>query len=375
MIAPRGSQPIAQSGQTDRERSMCAAALESAPDAMMICRDDGSIVLVNAQAEGLFGYNREEILGRPVEVFVPDRLRAAHGDHRGNYHRDPRVRPMGAGYELVARRRDGTEFPAEISLAPVTTPDGAFISVVIRDITARKAIETALRAANRELEVFSDSVAHDLRAPLRGMRAFAERLLETSADRLDAEGLDNLREIVSNARRMGGLVDALHGLTQVSLVGLHPDVVDLSAVARAVARDLSQRHPEHPVAWTVAEGLTARVDPHLARSLFDNLLGNAWKFTRHAPSPRVEVGVTEVEMVPTYFVRDNGVGFDMASADSLFAPFRRLHAQDEYSGTGVGLATVQRIVHRHGGTVHADARVNEGATFFFTLGACVRSGA
>ena len=244
-----------------------------------------------------------------------------------------------------------------------------------RDITARRRAEDALaqakeaaEAASRELEAFSYSVAHDLRAPLRGMHGFAHLLLEAYGTKLDAEGQDWLQEILLNAGKMGALIDALLSLSRVTRSELRRERVHLSALARASAKELAlNNEPKRTVELVVEDGLMAYADETLTRALFDNLLGNAWKFTSRVPSPRVEFGATQDNGVLTFFVHDNGAGFDMTYADKLFGPFQRLHAAAEFPGTGIGLATVQRIVHRHGGQVRAEGVVNGGATFHFTL--------
>ena len=341
--------------------------LEAAPDAMVIVGSDGRIALVNSQVERVFGYTRDELLGQPIEVLVPERFRARHPGHREGYFLNSQPRPMGAGLDLYARRRDGSEFAAEISLSPLRTPEGVLVTAAIRDITQRKVTETALKLANRELEAFSYSVAHDLRAPLRGMNGFAQVLLDRYRDKLDAEGQDWLQEILLNARRMGGLIDALLSLARLARSEMRPQRVDLSALARAVAARLAARDPGRDVTLVIADDLHADLDPRLALALLENLLGNAWKFTGHTTAARIEVGAVDGDGGPTFFVRDNGAGFDMAFTEHLFGPFQRLHSADEFPGTGIGLATVQRIVHRHGGRVWADGRVGEGATFFFTL--------
>ncbi|MDO9019674.1 MAG: PAS domain S-box protein [Deltaproteobacteria bacterium] len=341
--------------------------LEAAPDAMVIVGSDGRIALVNSQVERVFGYTRDELLGQLIEVLVPERFRARHPEHRDGYFRNSHPRPMGAGLDLYARRRDGSEFAAEISLSPLRTPEGTLVTAAIRDITQRKVTETALKLANRELEAFSYSVAHDLRAPLRGMNGFAQLLLDRYRDKLDAEGQDWLQEILLNARRMGGLIDALLSLARLARSEMRPQRVDLSALARAVAAGLAARDPERDVSLVIADGLHADLDPRLALALLENLLGNAWKFTGHTAAARIEVGAVDADGAPAFFVRDNGAGFDMAFAEHLFGPFQRLHPAKEFPGTGIGLATVQRIVHRHGGRVWAEGRVGEGATFFFTL--------
>jgi light-regulated signal transduction histidine kinase (bacteriophytochrome) len=199
------------------------------------------------------------------------------------------------------------------------------------------------------------------------MNGFAQVLLDRYRDKLDAEGQDWLQEILLNARRMGGLIDALLSLARLARSEMRPQRVDLSALARAVAARLAARDPGRDVTLVIADDLHADLDPHLALALLENLLGNAWKFTGGTAAARIEFGTVESEGASAFFVRDNGAGFDMAFTEHLFGPFQRLHSADEFPGTGIGLATVQRIVHRHGGRVWADGRVGEGATFFFTL--------
>jgi signal transduction histidine kinase len=231
----------------------------------------------------------------------------------------------------------------------------------------RDRAEAALKLANAELEVFSYSVAHDLRAPLRGMNGFAQVLLDTYKDKVDAEGQDWLQEILLNARKMGDLIDGLLALARVTRSDLRREHVDLSAIVRESATQLAASEPHRTVEVKVQDGLFAEVDSRLARALFLNLLGNAWKFTCKVPSARIEFGATEKDGSRAFFVCDNGAGFDMAFAGKLFTPFQRLHTVSEFPGTGIGLATVQRIVHRHGGRIWAEGSVGGGATFYFTF--------
>jgi len=240
-----------------------------------------------------------------------------------------------------------------------------------QDLAAHRQVEAALEHrtseledANRALEAFSYSVAHDLRAPLRAMNGFAQILLEDHAIQLEPEAVAHLRKIQGNAMRMGVLIDALLGLSRLARSTLQLQPVDLSAVAQSVIAQLAASDPKRAVEVTIDPGLTAMADARLVRSVFDNLLGNAWKFTAKSLSPQISVGSTDGR---TFFVRDNGAGFDMGHAGKLFSPFERLHTADEFPGTGIGLATVQRIVHRHGGRISVTSQLNGGATFFFTL--------
>jgi light-regulated signal transduction histidine kinase (bacteriophytochrome) len=247
-------------------------------------------------------------------------------------------------------------------------------SKIVRDITGRRRAEETLahakvaaEAANRELEAFSYSVAHDLRAPLRGMNGFAQLLLDTYSDKLDADGQDWLHEILLNAKKMADLIDALLSLARVTRSDLKLERTDLSAIGREVTAQLAAAAPERTVAVEVQDDLHAVVDPRLARVLLTNLLGNAWKFTSKVPAARIELGATQREGTPTFFVRDNGAGFDMAYAAKMFAPFQRLHTVTEFPGTGIGLATVQRILQRHGGRIWAEGALDRGAAFYFTF--------
>jgi signal transduction histidine kinase len=240
-------------------------------------------------------------------------------------------------------------------------------AVAYRELTERKRAEAALVRANRDLESFSYSVAHDLRGPLRGIGGYSAVLLEDYGERLDEEGKHHLDRIAAGAETMGRLIDALLGLARLTRTELRRETVDLTQHAETIADQLRAAHPDRVVEFVNEAGVVAQGDAQLLLMLLDNLLGNAWKFTARTPSPRVTFGCIVKEEGAVYYVKDNGAGFDMAYAKKLFAPFHRLHRVADYPGTGIGLATVQRIVHRHDGLVWAEGTVDEGATFFFTL--------
>jgi light-regulated signal transduction histidine kinase (bacteriophytochrome) len=226
---------------------------------------------------------------------------------------------------------------------------------------------TDLLAANQELKAFTHSVAHDLHAPLRSIEGFSQILLEDYADRLDKQGKEHLERLKASSQHMSHLIDDLLDLSRVTSAELNREQTDLSAMAQAIAADLIREQPERQAHVDIQDGIEVFGDPDLLSIMLQNLLGNAWKFTSKKAETEISFGTTMHEGRQAYFVRDNGAGFNMAHSDKLFEPFKRLHSAKEYSGTGIGLASVRRIIRRHGGQIWAEGEVNKGATFYFTL--------
>jgi signal transduction histidine kinase len=243
-----------------------------------------------------------------------------------------------------------------------------------REINERKRAEEEIRrtngkllAANKELEAFSYSVSHDLRTPLRTIDGFSQALLEDYADKLDATAQEHLHRVRRAAQHMAALIDDMLNLSRVTRCELHREKLDLSAMARLIAAELQEAEPDRQVEFVIENGLAAVGDPQLLRAAMENLLRNSWKYTSGHPTARIEFGSSVGKEKHCFIVRDDGAGFDPRYADRLFGAFQRLHTEKEFPGTGVGLATVQRIIHRHGGEIWAEAAIEKGATFYFTL--------
>lgn len=481
--------------------------LDSAPDAIVIVDQDGQINLVNHQTEKLFGYSRDELLRQPVDMLVPESVRARHKEHRRNYLAEPLTRPMGQKKDLYGLRKDGTLFPVEISLSSLATDEGLLVTGIIRDISdrieaeqarqhmqvryrelvdnlpvgvfrklpdehgrflevnpamvaifeaesaeqllthsfsefyldpetraaftektilhghvndeevilktlkgrrfhaalsakkaedtqgniyfdgivddisARKEIESQvnhlntnlrnrtaeLETVNEELEAFAYSVSHDLRAPLRAIDGFSRTLVSEYLEILDEKGKDRLNRIRRATQRMDALIEDLLKLSRVTRAELKREPVDISAIASDILAALCRDKPQRFVNYRVEDGLTANCDARLIRVAMENLLSNAWKFTGQRADAVIEVGGRSNGKGFIYSVKDNGAGFDMNYKEKLFGTFERLHDATGFPGSGIGLATVRRIIHKHGGRIWAEGAVDHGAAFYFTL--------
>jgi signal transduction histidine kinase len=296
----------------------------------------------------------------------------------------------GIGWGLIAseptaiafQRRDRTLMRLLFLYGFMLLLSVAFASIILRTVASLKLAEnkilnlnenlqhraTELEATNNELESFSYSVSHDLRAPLRAIDGFSQALMEDYADKLDHTGKDYLGRIRAGSQRMAQLIDDLLNLSRVARSSVTRQEVDLSAMANSIVSELRRAEPGRRIDCSIAENLHVNGDEHLLRVALENLLGNAWKFTEKCARAQIEIGKLQDPGAPVYFVRDNGAGFDMAHVDKLFGPFQRLHSMQEFKGTGIGLATVQRVIHRHGGRIWAEGGVGQGATFYFKLG-------
>jgi PAS domain S-box-containing protein len=364
------------------ERDLLHTLMDNVPDYIYFKDARTRFTRVNRAHARALGLRRpEDAMGKTdFDFFTEEHAREAFADEQEILRTS---QPLLSKVE-EAPRLDGFTVWVDTTKVPIRDANGCVTGLfgISRDITRRKQAEDAIRrlnaelesrtielsATNKELEAFSYSVSHDLRAPLRSIDGFSQALLEDYHHLLDEPGKDFLNRIRSSTQRMAQLIDDLIELSRVTRAEVRPEAVNLSAIAKAMAEELRTSEPGRRVEFSIAENLLAQGDEHLLRVAMDNLIRNAWKFTSKRPSARIEVGTAGREdnhMV--YFVRDDGAGFEMDHAQKLFSPFQRLHSMAEFSGTGVGLATVQRIVHRHGGRVWAEGQVDRGACFYFTL--------
>ena len=372
-----------QRAEADRQRveKLMNSVIENNP-VMIFLKDakDLRFMLFNKAAEEITGFKRDELIGKSDhDLFTNNEADFFTAkDRHVLRQRDVLDIPE----QTIQTRHAGLRVLHTRKMALLDdTGDPQYLLGVSEDITERKRAEESIRqlnidlqkqsdqlqAANKELEAFSYSVSHDLRAPLRSIDGFSQALQEDYADKLDSEGKDHLRRVRASTQRMGQLIDDMLNLSRITRGEMRCESIDLTAMAEVIAADLQKTAPGRDVEFVISEGLVVQGDARLLRIMLDNLLNNAWKYTSKQPRARIEVGFAQNNGQSAYFVRDDGVGFDMAYAGKLFGAFQRLHGMAEFSGTGIGLATVQRIIHRHGGRVWAQGKVDQGATFYFTI--------
>ena len=376
------------------------ATVESAPVAMIMIGPSGGILLANAETEKLFGYEPGELLGRALDSLVPERFRADHPGHRHAFFADPRARRMGAGRDLFALRKDGTEFSVEIGLNPVETPEGVFVLAAIVDITARKELEDALRNANTSLEArvaerteelarqrddlrhanealagsnldlqrFAYVASHDLQAPLRSISGFVQLLRSRYAGKLDERADDWIRRTIESAKQMQTLITHLLSYSRIESPSRARrfDPTPLRSVVDDAIAMLEATIAESGATITCEELPTVSGDRPQLVQLLQNLIGNALHYRKEEP-PRVHISARANGAEWEVAVRDNGIGIEPRYHERIFEIFKRLHTQSTHPGTGIGLAICRRVVERHGGRIWVEAAEGGGSVFRFTI--------
>ncbi|HLF96067.1 MAG TPA: PAS domain S-box protein [Methylococcaceae bacterium] len=358
-----------------RTRDRFEMLVRSSPNGIVLVDRDGRIVLFNAALEKMFGYPRAELLGQTVELLVPERLRERHVQSRREFSAHPEIRAMGARRDLSGRHKDGREIPVEIGLTPVDTEQGPMVLTTIIDITQRKQAEneirertTQLEAINRELETFTYSVSHDLKAPLRGIDGYSRLLLEDHAAQLDEEGRKFLANVRHGAQQMGQLIEDLLAYSRMERRSMQKNPIALADLVRAVVGEMDDEIRSRSVELRLeVPPLLAHADPDGLLCVLRNVLGNALKFSRDAKPPLVEIGGREENDTVLIWVKDNGIGFDVKFHERIFEIFQRLQRSEDYPGTGIGLAIVKKAMQRMGGQVWAESTPGAGATFFMRL--------
>jgi len=371
--------------QTRRSEQQAQALLQSAPDAIVVINRNGHIKFVNQRTVSLFGYGKEELVGKNIELLIPKRFQSQHPRQRENYFASGQARSMSTVKDLFGMCKDGTEIPVDVNLSHFESTEGLLVVAAVRDVTERKQIEEELRrhrdhledlvaqrtaelqTTNKELESYSYSIAHDLRSPLRAITSFSQIVMEDTKDKLTPIDIEHLNRVIAAGKKMSELIDAILELSRITRKQIHYSVVNVSEISEEIIARLRQSQLDRQVHCRVQQNIMVSGDARLLDSALQNLLENAWKFTRDITPAIIEIGELEERGESVYYVKDNGIGFDMQYMEKLFQPFHRLHLPEEYEGTGIGLATVKRIIQRHGGRIWAESEGGKGTTFYFTL--------
>ncbi len=347
--------------------------LDATPDAILVSNVDGEIVLVNQMIERMLGYRRQELIGKPVELLMPERFRSGHVGLRMKYVDQPQTRFMGGGMELAAQHKDGHEIPVEISLSPIQVGDEMLVTCAIRDVSEHQKIQQTLEQhaqdlerSNSELQQFAYVASHDLQEPLRVIASFSQLLSRRYKGQLDADADEFIDYIVDAASRMQDLINDLLAYSRVTTKEREHQSTDFNEVLARVQSNLRIAIEEHAVQISVAPLPTLMADELQIEQLFQNLISNAIKFHADAAS-QVHVTVEETADEYVFAVKDNGIGMDEQYAERIFAVFQRLHTKQEYPGTGIGLAICKKIVERHQGRIWLKSSPGHGTTFFFTI--------
>lgn len=352
--------------QSTVSRGYIESILESMFNCVLVLDEKGIILTVNRLTVQTFGYSKAELIGLSMSEIIHEDISSI----------DPN-----SNIETEAYTRSGEKFLVLVSVAVLDEQakmPSKLRVCVIKDISESKRLESeikernlALSAANQELEAFSYSVSHDLRAPLRIIDGFSQALVEDAGDQLQGEAKVHLERIRSGVQRMGQLIDAVLNLSRLTRAAMNITDLDFTVMGKSIMAELHNLEPHRKIEVMIHEGMHARGDVVLMKVTLENLLGNAWKYTSKKEIAKIEFGKKMQNGMEVFFVKDNGAGFDMNYAKKLFTPFQRLHTQSEFSGTGIGLASVKRIIHRHAGTIWVESAVNEGTTFYFTLAAAI----
>ncbi|MEY2488900.1 MAG: hypothetical protein QOC70_842 [Verrucomicrobiota bacterium] len=352
--------------QAEKTAIRLAAIVESSEDAIIGKDLNGIIQSWNGGAQKMFGYSEAEMIGGPITPLIPVGRLEEEKQILEKIQRGERVRH----FDTVRQAKNGQQIDVSVTISPIKDSTGTIVgaSKVVRDITESKRVEKRITELNAELEAFSYSVSHDLRAPLRHVIGFVELLQREAGASLSEKGMRHLITISQSAKRMGGLIDDLLSFSQIGRSGMKKSEVNLDELVRDTLGDFKDDLQERDVVWDIHPLPLTQCDRALLRMVLVNLISNAIKFTAHCTETRIAIGaIPNDDKETVIFIRDNGVGFDQRYVGKLFGVFQRLHSSSEFEGTGIGLANVQRIIHRHGGRVWAEGVLNGGATFYFSL--------